>query len=380
MSDSSVSRDVISLFSGAMGLDIGLIRAGLRIAIAQDNSPICTKTIIMNGHRALGGDIKEIDSKTLLKAARLKRKEPFLICGGIPCQAYSTAGKRLGINDPRGDLFFDYARLVDEIRPRFFLLENVKGILSVGNRASSEESSKQGKEASGHGSVLQIILKEFSKLGYKTIYGIVDAVDYGVPQFRERFIMIGSRDHEDVFLPIATHFQKHQDGVYRWRTLRSAIEDLEFTQSECARFSDERLVFLKHIPQGENWRHLPPGIVEQAMGGAFHSSGGKVGFFRRLSYEQPSPTLMTSPVQKASMLCHPTQDRPLSVREYARIQQFPDNWLFVGSAGDKYRQIGNAVPVGLGETLGRALLAVAEGNASIKTKRKKGDRKPVALL
>ena len=126
------------------------------------------------------------------------------------------------------------------------------------------------------------------------------------------------------------------------------------------------------VPEGGNWRDLPPDIIPIAMGGAYQSGGGKVGFYRRLSYEQPAPTVVTSPVQKATMMCHPRQTRPLSVREYARIQQFPDSWIFTGTTAAKYRQIGNAVPVGLAEAIGRAVLSVADGVALVETKRFRG--------
>ena len=145
----------------------------------------------------------------------------------------------------------------------------------------------------------------------------------------------------------------HQDKKYQWQTVRSVIKDLEFDHGECATLSEERLKFLTMVPEGGNWRDLPEDIIPIAMGGAYKSGGGKVGFYRRLSYDQPSPTVVTSPVQKATMMCHPTQNRPLSVKEYARIQQFPDDWVFTGTTAAKYRQIGNAVPVGLAEAIGK---------------------------
>ncbi len=123
------NRDVISLFSGAMGLDIGLGKAGLNIVIGQDFDASCVKTMRENGHKVLGGDIREIEPQQLLELTGLNIGEPFLICGGPPCQPFSTAGKRLGINDPRGSLFMDFIRMIDYIRPRFFVMENVKGIV-----------------------------------------------------------------------------------------------------------------------------------------------------------------------------------------------------------------------------------------------------------
>lgn len=366
------NRDVISLFSGAMGLDIGLEKAGLNVVIGQDFDESCVKTMQANGHNVLGGDIREIDPRKLLELTGLSVGEPFLICGGPPCQPFSTAGKRLGINDPRGSLFMDFIRMIDYIRPRFFVMENVKGIMSAPLKHVPLAERDENDPDQRLGTVLDVILAEFDKLGYKTVYGVLDAVNYGVPQFRERFVLIGSRDNEDIFLPLPTHFQMHQDKAYQWKTVRDVIADLEFDKGECATLSEERLKFLKMIPEGGNWRDLPENIIPIAMGGAYKSGGGKVGFYRRLSYDQPSPTVVTSPVQKATMMCHPTQDRPLSIKEYARIQQFPDDWIFTGTTAAKYRQIGNAVPVGLAEAIGKAVCAVADGNAVVETKRFRG--------
>lgn len=366
------NRDVISLFSGAMGLDIGLSKAGLNVLIGQDVDASCIATMRANGHRVLDGDIRKIEASCLLEHSGLRRGEPFMICGGPPCQPFSTAGKRLGINDPQGSLFMDFIRMIDYIRPRFFIMENVKGLMSAPLKSVPLRDRSKNSPEQQSGTVLHVILSEFDKLGYKTVFGVLDAVNYGVPQFRERFVIIGSRDNEDIFLPLPTNFQRHQDSAYRWRTLRDTILDLEDRCGEHAEFSPERLNFLKLVPAGGSWRDLPEKLIPQAMGGAYNSSGGKVGFYRRLSYDQPSPTLVTSPVQKATMMCHPAQDRPLSILEYARIQQFPDGWQFTGSLAAKYRQIGNAVPVGLATALGEAVSAVADNSAAIYTKRFRG--------
>ena len=359
-----VDMRAISLFSGAMGLDIGLMEAGVQIEIGQDFDEYCVQTMRANGHRALLVYIRNISPDILLNKVGMKREEPFLICGGPPCQPFSTAGKRMGINDPRGSLFLDFVRMIDAIRPRFFVMENVKGLMSAHLKDSDGKNTDT--------KVLDIILNEFDKLHYKTVYGVLDAVNYGVPQFRERFVLIGSRDNENIFLPIPTHFRIHQNSNYRWKTLGDTIKDLENVEGECDSFSDSRLRYLKMIPEGGNWRDLPKSILEEAMGGAYKSGGGKVGFYRRLSYAQPSPTVVTSPVQKATMMCHPTKDRPLSVAEYARIQQFPENWKFIGTTSNKYKQIGNAVPIGLAKAIGEMLVSVANNEEEIVVKRIRG--------
>ena len=366
------NRDVISFFSGGMGLDIGMQKAGLNVRVGQDFDESCVATMKVNGHKVLSGNIINIQPQEMLDLAGLKKGEAFLVCGGPPCQPFSTAGKRLGINDPRGSLFMDYIRMIDYIKPRFFVMENVKGIMSaplihvpIDKRDTTNPKEKLGK-------VLDVILNEFSKLGYKTVYGVLDAVNYGAPQFRERFVLIGSRDNENIFLPMPTHFQIHQDPRYRWRTLGEAIRDVEEDDDECATLSPERKKYLHMVPEGGNWKNLPENVVKEAMGGAYESGGGKVGFYRRLSYNQPAPTITTSPAQKATLLGHPRKDRPLSVRECARCQQFPDDWIFVGTTAAKYKQVGNAVPVGLGEAIGKAIIAAAEDSAVVQTKRTRG--------
>lgn len=283
------NRDVISLFSGAMGLDIGLNKSGLRVVVGQDFEPACVETMRANGHNVIGGDIREIQPQTLLDQTGLHIGEPFLICGGPPCQPFSTAGKRLGINDPRGSLFMDFIRMIDYIRPRFFVMENVKGIMSAPLKHVPTNERDESDPDQKLGTVLDVILSEFNKLGYKTVYGVLDAVNYGVPQFRERFVLIGSRDHEEIFLPVPTHFQMHQKPEYRWRTVGDVITGLENDIKECATLSEERKRYLRMVPEGGNWRNLPEDLIPLAMGGAYESGGGKVGFFRRLSYSQPSP-------------------------------------------------------------------------------------------
>ena len=359
-----VNTKSISLFSGAMGLDLGLAQSGIDIVIGQDFDKACIQTMKANGRKGIAGDIRELSSDDLLMQAEMKAGEPFLICGGPPCQPFSTAGKRLGINDPRGSLFREFVRMINGIRPRFFVMENVKGLMS------SPLKDENGKPTSTK--VLDIILEEFRKLNYKTVYGLLDAVNYGVPQFRERFVLIGSRDNEDIFLPAPTHFHIHQNPLYRWKTLGDTIKYLEDKVCECAEFSENRLKYLRMVPEGGNWKNLPADVIQEAMGGAYESGGGKVGFYRRLSYSQPSPTVVTSPVQKATMMCHPVKDRPLSVLEYARIQQFPDDWKIIGTTSDKYRQIGNAVPIGLAKAIGQTLIAVANGEAEVIVKRVRG--------
>ena len=356
-------RRTISLFSGAMGLDLGLERAGLETAICQDFEKSCAETIRANGRKVLYGDVRKIEAKFLLKEAGIERGEAFLLCGGPPCQPFSVAGKRLGINDPRGSLFADFMRIVRYARPRFVVMENVKG-LATSPTAGGKKFAEDGEET-----VLDVILDEMRSAGYETVHGILNAVDYGVPQFRERLIIIGSRDGERIFLPLPTTFRTHQNPELRWKTLGDALNPQVSDHEGLAPMSDERKRLIALVPEGGNWKDLPETERRKALGGAYSSGGGKTGFCRRLSFSEPSPTLLASPSQKSTVLCHPTEDRYLSVREYARIQQFPDEWKFSGTVAERYRQIGNAVPVGLAEAIGKALVATADGNATVRTKR-----------
>ncbi len=358
---------VVSLFSGAMGLDLGLQAAGLNIAVSQDFDKWCVETIRKNGHVAVEGDIRElIDNDPtcdfLLTAAKLRRDDVFAVVGGPPCQSFSTAGKRKGVEDVRGKLYEQFLHVVTTLQPRFFVMENVKGLMSMPSDPEDKLSTP----------VLDVILEHFKKIGYHTVHGVVDAVHYGTPQFRERLVVIGSRDKEAIFLPAPTHFHMHQNPDMRWRTLFDAIGDIQDNCGPHANFTQRTNHYLQMVPEGGNWRSLPANMTAEAMGGAFNSGGGKVGFYRRLSYTEPSPTLVTTPVQKATMLCHPRETRPLSVREYARIQQFPDTWKFEGKVTDCYRQIGNAVPVPLGKAIGQMLLSVALGNSEVRVKRMRG--------
>lgn len=362
---SLADRKVVSFFTGAMGLDIGLQEAGLDIIVGQEIDPEACKTIRANGHEVVEGDLKNLlsddpDLADFMKKFGIVRGEPFAVVGGPPCQPFSTAGKRKGVADVRGTLIYDYLMAVKALRPRFVILENVKGILGASGR--------------GDQSLIGEVQELLDAIGYRSLFGVVDASHYGAPQFRERVILIATRDGEEVFLPRPTHFQFHQDPNYRWRTLRSAIEDLELNPGPGLEFSRRTVEYIQQVPEGGNWKSLSPSVGKEAMGGAWLSGGGKVGFYRRLRYDEPSPTLVTSPVQKATLLAHPKFDRPLSIREYARIQGFPDSWEFVGKISSLYRQIGNAVPVPLGKAIGQMLTSVADGGFEIQTKRRRGTK------
>jgi DNA (cytosine-5)-methyltransferase 1 len=199
------------------------------------------------------------------------------------------------------------------------------------------------------------------ELGYNVAYNLLEAADYGVPQNRSRVVFIGSRDCEAATFPLAKY---SKDGKFlpKWKTLKDALTDFVDVEPEFISYSENRLKFLRLLAAGQNWRNLPEGLQKEAMGGAYNSGGGKVGFYRRLSWDKPSPTITTSPQQKATDMCHPVELRPLTVRESAKIQTFPDDWIFHGSVSSKYKQIGNAVPVLLAKELGEYLINSMQGN------------------
>ena len=348
----------ISLFSGAMGLDLGLESAGFESVCCLELDKWACATVKKNRPALplIQDDIRNWNGPKILAHCGQKREDISLVVGGPPCPSFSTAGKRQAFNDPRGQVMFDFLRIVDEIRPPFFVMENVRGILSAAleHTPLAERKSKDASEF-GHGSVMRMLNDTFKKMGYTVTVELVNAANYGVPQKRERVVFLGSRDGFQVTMPVPAYAEGGNFFQARWRTLGDAVKGLNDAKPEYIQFSKSRLRFLELLTEGQNWRNLPPELMEEALGGAYDSSGGRVGFYRRLSFDEPSPTVPTSPGQKSTCLCHPTELRPLSVREYARIQQFPDDWVFVGGLAQKYRQIGNAVPVGLGNVIGLAV-------------------------
>lgn len=381
----------ISFFSGAMGLDLGLEKAGFDIKLCIELDKSCQNTIRKNigklgkSNLPILDDITKVTYSEILNYAGLKKSKVDLIAGGPPCQAFSTAGKRASINDPRGVLVSKYLEFIDEIRPRFFVFENVRGILSASikhrpldKRGPSHLPLRPNEEL---GSLLNlVIIPMFDQIGYEVKYGLIDTADFGIAQNRLRVFFLGSRDHEfsklgltnftDIILP--TH-SKNGDGQIPWITLGEVLKKIKDKKPEFQKYSNKRAEVLEKVPEGENWRYLRDkyGLkyLKEIMGGAYESSGGKVGFWRRLSSDKPSPTLTTSPIQKSTSLCHPFFTRPLSVKEYAAIQDFPDYWEFAGSISQKYKQIGNAVPVGMGKAIGKSLINVIKKMDSVKIKK-----------
>ncbi len=360
-------RKIISLFSGALGLDLGLEQAGFRLAVAVECNRFAAETIRQNRPRLplVQEHIEKVSTATILEKAGLEVGEAAVVTGGPSCQPFSTVGQRQSMTDPRGVMFKEFLRVVREGRPRFFIMENVRGVLSAAARHRPLKERGPGfprlRPEEELGSAFAIMLKELKGLGYYVVFDVLNTADYGTPQTRERVVFMGSRDGEPLKLPMSTHSKTGGEGKRRWVTLRQGLKELKDRRPVFSPLSQKKKGFMQRIPEGGNWRDLPKKVQRKALGGAYSSWGGRVGFFRRLSWDRPAPALTTRPDSKATMLCHPTKLRPLSVREYARIQQFPSSWRFEGGRPQQYIQVGNAVPVGLGRALGRALRQAMQG-------------------
>jgi DNA (cytosine-5)-methyltransferase 1 len=357
----SARLPVISLFSGALGLDLGLEAAGFELAVAVECDPFAAKTIRTNRPKVpvIERRLEKVTTREILQQAGLKPGEAAVVTGGPSCQAFSTAGQRGSVSDPRGGMFRQFMRVVKEARPRFFVMENVKGVLSAAVRHRPLDKRGPGHRALDPaeqlGSALLTILRELRKTGYYIVFDLLNAADYGVPQARERVLFIGSRDGEPIWMPTATHAELPSTGLLPWVTLKQAIGRLRQKKPQFTRLPPSKAKYLKLVPTGGNWKDLPTRLQAEALGAAYVSWGGRSGFCRRLAWDRPAPALTTRPDSKATMLCHPTELRPLSIREYAAIQQFPRDWKLDGSIPQKYKQLGNAVPVGLGKAVGLAL-------------------------
>ena len=352
---------VISLFSGALGLDLGLEKAGFKVRVAVENDKHAANTIRLNRPdiKLVERDIEKVKSKELLKITGLKVGEVTLVSGGPSCQTFSTAGRRNSLSDPRGKLIHHFIRIVKETQPRFFVMENVRGLLSAARVHRPLRKRGHGfpvlDKREELGSAFAFILRELKKTGYYIVFDVLNTADFGTPQTRHRVVIIGSRDGEPIQIPNPTHSLQPIGNLEQWVTLKEALKGLEDKKPQFIPFSPKLKKYLKLIPEGGNWRDLPKRMQKGAMGKAYDSWGGRVGFFRRLNWDSPSPALTTHPVSKATLLCHPTKLRPLSVKEYSRIQQFPDSWEISGGISKQYTQVGNAVPVGLGYAIGKSI-------------------------
>ena len=313
----------IELFCGAGGLALGMHNAGIDSKLLVDFDKDSIKTLQQNRPKweSICASVLDIDLDEY-------ENQIDIMAGGFPCQAFSFAGKSLGFADTRGTLFYEYARLIDQVKPRLVIGENVRGLVNH-----------------DEGRTLSVIVSELENLGYRVAYKVMRAQFLDVPQKRERLIIFGVRSDVDceIFFPVEKDYTI---------TMRAALKGVPKSPGQV--YSDSKRKIMELIHEGGYWRDLPDDLQREFMGGSYHLGGGKTGMARRLSWTEPSLTLTCNPAQKQTERCHPKETRPLTVREYARIQTFPDDWEFAGSVSSQYKQIGNAVPVNLGYHVGLA--------------------------
>ena len=322
----------IELFCGAGGLALGMHNAGINNLLLVDNDRDCIDTINANGKlgRGVQESVRDLDLSEY--AGKID-----IMSGGFPCQAFSFAGMKRGFEDARGTLFYDFARLIDQVQPRMVIGENVRGLLNHDG-----------------GKTLAVMKRILENLGYKVSYKVLRAQFFDVPQKRERLLIFAIHADNDA----AITFPVEKDYTV---SVRAALTGVEPSQGMT--YSEEKYGVMRLIPEGGYWRDLPEEIQRKFMGKSFYHGGGKTGMARRLAWDEPSLTLTCNPAQKQTERCHPSETRPLTVREYARIQCFPDDWHFSGSMSSQYRQIGNAVPVNLGYHIGLAARSILGSKA-----------------
>ena len=320
----------IEVCAGGGGLSAGLIKSGFTPLLLNDNNSDCCKTLKHNhpGVNVECGSMDKIDySKYVDKVD--------LLTGGVPCQSFSQAGLRKGLDDPRGDLMMKFNDILNVIKPKIFMIENVKGLLTHDD-----------------GKTIKKIIETLNENDlYNISYKCLDASKYDVPQKRERVFIVG-------VLKNITHSFKFPEESITKKLLKDVLYNVPISNG--VKYNEEKKTLFKMIPQGGCWINLPEDLQKSYLGNSYNSGGGKRGILYRLSMEKPSLTLLCTPSQKQTERCHPLEERPLTIREYARIQTFEDDYEFIGSLNSQYKQIGNAVPVELASYMGKALLELLQ--------------------
>ena len=324
---------VLELFAGGGGLAVGMEKAGLKCVALNEIDKHACETLRKNrpNWNVLEGDIKNFDFSEYYNKVDV-------VTGGFPCQAFSYAGKRLGFEDARGTLFYEFARVVKEVNPPICIGENVKGLLSHDN-----------------GNTLKGMISILDEIGYNVIpVEVLKAINYKVPQKRERLILVGIRKDID----LKYEYPKPYKKIYNLKDAlkKGELFETNVPKSPGAKYPESKKNVLDLVPPKGYWRDLPIEIQKEFMGASFYLGGGKTGMARRIGWDEPCLTLTCSPAQKQTERCHPEETRPFTVREYARIQTFPDDWEFAGPMAEQYKQIGNAVPVNLGREVGYSII------------------------
>ncbi len=344
----SYQFSVVELFAGAGGLALGLEKAGFDTKLTLENNKWACETLRKNRPywNVLEADVIKIADEGIKKYLNFDG-EIDLLSGGYPCQAFSYAGKKLGLEDTRGTLFYSYAEILKELKPKMFLAENVKGLVSHDK-----------------GRTLQTMIDVFEEVGYRVYYQVLNAIDYEVAQKRERVAIVGVRNDMRDKIGFDYAFPSPIDKKL---ALKDVLQNVP--KSPCAIYSDKKKEIFALVSQGGCWRDLPDNIAREYLGGSYHLGGGKTGIARKMSWDEAGLTVLCTPAQKQTDRCHPDELRPFSVRENARIQSFPDEWEIVGSMAEQYKQIGNAVPVNLAYHIGLSIKNYLQGKKENRNER-----------
>lgn len=330
-------RDV-ELFAGAGGLALGLEKAGFEAVALNEIDHTACETLRSNrkNWNVFEEDVVALADKDCCEIFNIKKGELDLLSGGYPCQSFSYAGNKGGLSDVRGTMFSYYAKILEQLMPKMFLAENVRGLVTHDG-----------------GKTIAKMIEVFTNIGYKVQYKIMNAWHYGVGQKRERVAIVGIRNN----LSDKLNYKFPEPHDYK-PVLRDVLKDVP--KSIGAKYLEKKVKVFELVPPGGCWRSLPLEIQKEYLAGSFHLGGGKTGIARKISWDEPSLTLTCSPSQKQTDRCHPDEVRPFTVREYARIQSFPDEWQFSGSLNNQYKQIGNAVPVEFAKEIGRSIIRCFE--------------------
>jgi DNA (cytosine-5)-methyltransferase 1 len=356
---------VIDLFAGVGGLSYGFSHDPAFVVIAANEIlPAMAKAYELNhpNTKMYCKDAKDFGIADLQRDFGIKPGDIDIIVGGPPCQAYSTIGKRKA-GDPRGKMFLEYYRILKEVQPHTFVFENVRGLLSMDN-----------------GNLIKQIIELFESLGYKIYYKILNAADYGTPQIRERVVIVGTKLNKQFVYPKATHYNPEETedkSLKPYLTLGEAIGDLPFISSNSESFyyqskpqNEFQKLMRKNAPdklQDHNspknnpnlvriMELLPDGGCPNDLPKEFRPKSGFANTYCRLWWNKPSITITRNLGTPSSSRCiHPKAPRALTTREGARLQCFPDDYKFYGTRADRNLQIGNAVPVFLGEKIKDAI-------------------------
>ncbi|MBC8631528.1 DNA cytosine methyltransferase [[Eubacterium] tenue] len=331
------SYSVVSLFSGCGGFDLGLKESGFNVIWANDFDKTAVEIYRHNIGNIIQGDIKEIDEKQIPNSD--------VIVAGFPCQPFSSAGNRLGVNDERGNLYLECLRIINAKKPKVVIFENVRGILTSKNDDGSLLIDS-----------INSMLEDI-KPGYTVKHKLLKASDYGVPQNRYRVIFVAFRNDLGIEYEFPEPTHSIDDKSLTVGEVIKINSDVK-NQDEIWEFSPQSKLLIPFIKEGGSWKDIPYEHLPQRLKNIRDNMKKyrAPNFYRRFARNEINGTITATATPEKCGIIHPTEDRRYSVREVARIQSFPDQFEFVGdSIPNKYKVIGNAVPPLLGKVIGESI-------------------------